>query len=182
MQRGNGMKHNDIFKILFIALIASLLISDAADARLFHAASKAAIRNIMKRGIRPSKFKSAARFGKGFYSSKAPKTALAEKGGQKTLIRLKESAYLKNNTLNFRNPSSSKLRAYLGRKYDLRGAVKKNIIGPKAGCRLGRIAGTRGKIIKYRSVRNGGTNLFVPKKIFGKKPKIVRPEKITNVR
>lgn len=176
------MKYLKVVHAVSVAVMVSLVINATAEAGWFHATSKASARSIMKKGINPFKFKSTARFGKGFYASKAPKTALAEKGGGKTLIMLKNSAYFKKNTLNLRNPSSSKLHRYLGQKYDLRGAVKRNTIGPKAGHRLGSIAGNRGKIIKYRSARNKGTNFFVPKKIFSMKPKIIRPDKIINTR
>jgi len=58
------------------------------------------------------------------------------------------------------------MKSLLGKKYDLRGAVKKKYVGPKAGRRLGKIAEKKCSIIKYRSVKGKGTNIFIPKKIF----------------
>ena len=172
------MKNPKIIHIVSIAIMISLVFNASAEAGWFHATTKAAARSIMKRGINPFKFKSSARFGKGFYVAKTPRTALAEKGGNNAILRFKGNRYLKKNTLDFRKPSADSLHKQLGARYDLRGTVKNKVIGPKAAHQLGKMAGNQGKVIQYRSVRNGGgANLFVPKKVFVEKPRILRPEK-----
>lgn len=175
------MKYLKVIRAVAVAVMVSLVINASVEAGWFHATSKAAARNIMKKGINPFKFKSSARFGKGLYAAKIPKTALAEKGGSKAILQFKGNKYLKKNTLDFRKPSADALHKQLGARYDLRGAVKNKVIGPKAAHQLGKVAGNQGKVIQYRSVRNsGGTNLFVPKKVFAERPRILRPEKIVS--
>jgi hypothetical protein len=175
------MKHLKVIYAVSIAVMMFLVNNVPAEAGWFHATSKAAARSIMKKGINPFKSKSTARFGKGFYAAKTPSTALAEKGGNKAILQLKGSGYLKRNTLDFRKPSATSLHKQLGSGYDLRGAVKNKTIGPKAAHQLGKTAGNQGKAIQYRSVQNGGANLFVPKKVIAERPRILRPEKIVSV-
>jgi hypothetical protein len=54
---------------------------------------------------------------------------------------------------------------------DLRGTVKRKVIGPKLGQRIGQAANAEGKAIKYRSVRNGGSNIAVPGSMISKHPR-----------
>lgn len=166
-------------RITLIFMMISLCFSSVeSHAFLFHATGKAAAKKILTTGINPGRFKSKARFGKGFYSSKRPSTALAEKGSKNAVIRMGESSYLKKNTINLEKPSSEKLHALLGSKADLRGGVKNHVIGPKIGHRVGQAAAKAGKALEYRSARNGGANLFIPKRLFKGRPNIVRPEKM----
>ena len=174
------MKYLKVVHAVSIAVMISLVNSSSAEAGWFHAATKAAASSIMNKGINPFKFKSSARFGKGFYAAKTPKTAIAEKGGSKAILQLKGNGFLKKNTLDFRNPSASSLHKQLGTGYDLRGAAKNKVIGPKAAHQLGNVAGNQGKAIQYRSVRNSGSNIFIPKKVIAERPQILRPEKIVS--
>lgn len=176
------MKRFQIFRwSLAVMLGASLFtISPSAEAFFFHATKRAAAKRIMTRGLNPARFKGKARFGKGFYLSRKISTTLAEKGKKSAVIRMKPSRYLKKNILDLRNPTKKKLRSLLGRKINLQGRLKKWFIGPKLGRRLGRIAGKKGKVIQYRSVKTGETNLMIPKKLIKKRPQIVRPEKIVH--
>ena len=161
------------------AVCASFLfISSSAEAFLFHATRRAVARRIMIRGVNPGRFMGRARFGKGFYMSRRISTALAEKGKKSAVIRMKPSRYLKRNTLDLRRPTQKKLRSLLGRKINLRGRLKRWIIGPKLGRRIGRIAGRKGKAIQYRSVKTDGTNLMIPRRLIRQRPKIVRPYRI----
>jgi hypothetical protein len=162
------------------ALLCSLILtlSPAAEAFFYHATRRAAAKRIMARGLNPAKFKAGARFGKGLYLSRKIPTTLAEKGKKSTVIRMKPSRYLEKNILDLRNPTRKKLRSLFGPKINLRGRLKKWIIGPKLGRRLGTIAGKKGKVIQYRSVKTGGTNLIVPKRLIKGRPKIVQPMKI----
>jgi len=176
------MKRFQIFRwSLAVMLGASLFtISPSAEAFFFHATKRAAARRIMTRGLNPARFKAKTRFGKGLYLSRKISTTLAEKGKKSAVIRMKPSRYLKKNILDLRNPTKKKLRSLLGRKINLQGRLKKWFIGPKLGRRLGRIAGKKGKVIQYRSVKTGETNLMIPKKLIKKRPQIVRPEKIVH--
>jgi len=178
--RARIRKSFPILRWIFTALLCGSLfiISPSAEAFLFHATRRAAVRRIMTRGLNPARFKGKTRFGKGLYLSRRISTALAEKGKKSAVIRMKPSRYLKRNTLDLRNPTKKKLRSLFGRKINLRGKLKKWIIGPKLGRRLSRIAGRKGKAIQYRSVKTGGANLMIPKKLVKKRPQIVRPEKI----
>jgi hypothetical protein len=56
--------------------------------------------------------------------------------------------------------------------------VKNKVIGPKAARKIGTAAGEEGKVIAYRSAKNRGTNIAIPRKVFQKHPNIVQPEKI----
>lgn len=164
--------------VLIVAIIVTLGFSVPAEAFLFHATRKSAAKRIMAKGIDPSKFSNKARFGKGFYGSRKASTAIAEKGESSSVVRAQESSYLKKNTLNFKNDVAGKLRSTLGPKADLRGAAKNDVIGPKAGHQIGKAAAKEGKAVEYRSVKNGGSNLFIPKSLFDRRPKIVQPDKV----
>jgi|GEM_PF-1040670 len=173
-------KGTPLFLWSFVVLVGfwSLIISPSAEAFFYHATRRAVAKRIMTRGINPAKLRSKARFGKGLYLSRRISTALAEKGKRNAVIRMKSSRYLKGNILNFRNPTKRKIRSFLKHKIDFRGKLKKWIIGPKLGRKLGRAAGRKGKVIQYRSVKTGGTNLVIPKRLLKKRPRIVRPEKL----
>lgn len=174
------MNKRDFFRIIIAGLAGTLIMAPfRVEAFLYHATRRAAARRIMAKGVKPFRFNAKARFGKGFYTSRRPSTALAEKGRRKAVLRFKEGRYLKGkNTLNLKKPDSARLHKLLGKKYDLRGAVKKGVVGPKAGRRIGKMAGKRGKIIESKSVKNGGSNLFIPKKLFRARPSIIKPDKI----
>lgn len=75
------------------AVLGLLVFAFSADSEAFwfHATRKAIAKRIMTKGINPAKFSSKARFGKGFYASGKPATALAEKGKNNTVIRVRES-------------------------------------------------------------------------------------------
>ena len=66
----------------------------------------------------------------------------------------------------------------VGKNADLRGTYRNGVVGPKIGRRVGRQAGKEGKVVQYRSARNGGSNYFVPKRLFDERPNVVRPVKI----
>jgi hypothetical protein len=144
---------------------------------LFHATSKAMAQKIRTQGINPAKFKSGARFGKGFYLSRKASTAIAEKGKSSEVMAFKENKYIKNNTIDIRKPTVNKIQSVLG-NIDLRGKFKKWIIGPNLGQKLGKHAANKGKIIEYRSVKNRGTNLVIPKEVIEKHLRVIKPEKI----
>jgi len=178
--RGFEMNKREFFRIIIFGAVGTLIMAPyRVEAFLYHATRRAVARRIITKGVSPTRFKAKARFGKGFYTSRRPSTALAEKGHRNAVLRFKEGQYLKRkNTLNLKKPKTARLHDLLGAKYNLRGAVKKNVIGPKAGRRLGRVAGKKHKVIEFRSVKNGGSNLFIPKKLFRVRPSVIKPDKI----
>lgn len=163
--------------IVICSLVFFLTIPPLSEAgSLYHAAPKAVARRIMIKGINPAKFNGNARYWKKMYGSKRSTTALAEKGSRSSLIRMKTSKYLDKNSWDLRNPSTVKLKKYVG-DMDLRGKFKNRIIGPKLGRKLGKIASQKGKAIKYRSVKTGGTNIAVPESMLKNHPRALsRPE------
>lgn len=158
--------------LVFLFAILHALAPHEALSYLYHATTRAAARNIMKEGINPRLFNRNARMGKKFYVSTKPGTALAEKGNRSTLLRYKASKYLKNNLWDLRKPESRKLHSLVG-KEDLRGTVKNGVIGPKLGQKIGSLADRQGKAIKYRSVKNGGTNIAISGPMIRKHPRTI---------
>ncbi len=167
-------------KISIVLACAAVLLATAtwfavppvAYSSVYHAAPKAIAKRIMKNGINPAKFSSKARYGKKIYTARRPSTALAEKGQKSALIKMKTSKYLDKNTWDLRRPRPQLLRRYAGNT-DLRGTVKKGVIGPKLGQRIGKAANAQGKAIQYRSVKNGGTNIAVPGSMLSKHPRVL---------
>ncbi|XPS87144.1 uncharacterized protein Dvar_51620 [Desulfosarcina variabilis str. Montpellier] len=94
------------------------------------------------------------------------------------LIRLKENSSFHKRAMDLRIPKPENLRKYAGPKYDMRGAVKRQIIGPKLGKKVGKWAAKNGKIIKYRSTKNGGSNFFIPGQTLKSNKKVIIPQKI----
>lgn len=167
--------------VLFCSFFTLFMCNLCEAGFMYHATSKAVARRIMAKGINPAKFKGNARYWRQMYVTKRPTTALAEKGSHSSLIRMRSSKYLDRNSWDLRNPNTLKLRRYLGNT-DLRGKFKQRIIGPKLGQKLGKIASQKGKAIKYRSVRTGGTNIAVPKSMLREHPRALsHPELIRNL-
>jgi hypothetical protein len=163
---------------LAVVLIISLVIGTeqecGAKSYLFHAAKKRVARKIRYKGFSTSKMKSRSRFGKGIYFSRTPRTALREKRGTSTVVRAEPTKRFKRNTLNLTRPSQRKIRSYVKVK-DLRGSVKRNVIGPKLGRKIGRYASKKGKVIRYRSAKAPtGMNYFVPKGTYTRNKNIIK--------
>jgi hypothetical protein len=166
-------------KVLSGVVLAGFLVTPVEAGYLYHAGRRSVLGAIAKKGINPAKFRGKARFGKGFYTGKRPSTAIAEKGPKSSVLRLKESAALKKTKpMDVRKPTASNLREHLGPGYDLRGAYKGTTIGPKAGKKLGRIAGDQNRSVWYRSKVNGGTNVFYPKKLIERYPRGLKTDRI----
>jgi hypothetical protein len=155
----------------FIVMICML--PNAVNAgSVYHAASKSVVRRIITKGVNPSKFNSQARYGRMFYIAKRPSTALAEKGQRSQLIRMRSSRGLVNNSWDLRKPTPHRLRKYTGNT-DLRGTVKRGIVGPKLGQKIGKLADRQKKAILYRSAKNGGTNVAVSRSLMEKHPRLL---------
>ena len=93
-----------------IFMAGELCLSFHADAFLFHATRRAVAKRIMKQGFSKARMRTSARFGKGVYASTKKKTALAEGRGANTAIRLKESKYIKRNSIDFSHSKPAKLK------------------------------------------------------------------------
>jgi hypothetical protein len=167
-----------LYFIIGMISINMIFISPAEAGMLYHAAKKSVAKRILKNGFNPAKFKDKARFGKGLYLTKRRATAVCEKGNKSSVLKVKAGKSLEKKFIDFRKPTKRKLQKYIGKKYDLRGSVKKKIIGPKVARKIGKTAGNQNKAILYRSAKNGGTNIFIPGKTYQKYPKIVKPEKM----
>ena len=157
-------------------ILAALLLgwTQTAAAWWYHATRRAAARSILAKGVNPAKVRAGSRFGPGLYLSRQPSTALAEKGARSTVLRFQGSRALESRTLDLRRPTPRNLKSQRG-DVDLRGTVKKGVIGPKLGQQLGRKAGHRGQAIQYRSARTRASNLVIPKKVLQEHPNLVRP-------
>ena len=90
------MNKRDFLRIIIAGIAGTLfMVPSRVEAFLYHATRRAAARRIMAKGVKHTRFNAKARFGKGFYTSRRPSTALAEKGRNKTVLRFKEGRYLK---------------------------------------------------------------------------------------
>lgn len=157
-------------------VLGSLIICWASPAAgwWYHATRRAAAKSILAKGVNAGKLRPGSRFGRGLYLSRRPSTAVAEKGAGITVVRFQGSRALSKRTVDLRRPTPRILKSQLG-DVDLRGTVKKGVIGPKLGRRMGRQAAKNGKAIKYRSAKTGNSNLVIPKKVLQEKPRLVQP-------
>lgn len=163
-----------------IALIISCTIAlspSMADAGiLWHATKKSAAKKIYAQGFNQKKMSPDARFGKGVYLSESKNTALKEKPRADAVLKFKESKNLKNNNINLAHPTNNKLKALSGDN-DLRGNIRKGIIGPDLGKKIGRKAAQNDKSIIYKSAKNPkGTNYYIPSEVYKRHPNIIRKQ------
>jgi hypothetical protein len=152
------------------SIILVCFLPSAAPAFFYHAAPKAVARRIIAKGVNPAKFNGQSRYGRMFYGAKRPSTALAEKGQQSAVIRMKTSKQLARNSWDLRKPTPESLRKLTGNA-DMRGSVKRGVIGPKLGQKIGKQASKKEKAILYRSAKNGGTNIAIPASLMAKHPR-----------
>jgi hypothetical protein len=159
------------------------MIPEVANAGfLVHATRKAFVPKIMKGGFKMGRMNPKARFGKQIYLSDKAKTALKERPHAGALMSFRKSRMFNKRTLDTTHMSTNKLRS-VSRFRDMRGTVKKGVLGPKIGHRIGRYANKNGLIVKYNSARyKRGTNYAIPQKIFKMHPRIVRPVRSWNVK
>lgn len=166
------MKYKSLFLILLAtALGLSFPVEAFARATFFHATKKAIAQKIRAKGFSVWKGKAGSRFGKnGIYGASSAKTAMKEKTGAEAVIRMKSGRYFDRHIMDFTKPTPNKIRSF-ARVRDLRGKVKKGIIGPKLGQKLGRNADRTGLILRYRSAKDpNGSNYFVPKSVVRQHP------------
>ncbi|MFH1963796.1 MAG: hypothetical protein ABIJ30_13165 [bacterium] len=163
---------------IFIMVIIVFITSQVEAGFLFHATDQQASKRIAARDFSAAKMKAKSRFGKGVYLASSRKTALAEKPVADAVIRFNRSKYLSKSSLDLYRPSTQRLKG-LCPNTSLQGKVKRGIIGPQLGRKLGRMASRRDKAIIYRSVKqpNGGKAIFIPRHVYCRHPRIVRPVK-----
>jgi hypothetical protein len=152
--------------LILIALFVLVDITSAgAHSFLFHATRRAAAKKIAAKGFSASRMKASARMGKGVYLTDSKRTALKEVPSAGAVVRFEPSKSFKNKVVDLRRPTPERIRTFFP-KSDLRGAVKKQVIGPKLGRRLGKAAGRNGKVLRYRSAKDPkGSNYFIPQKL-----------------
>lgn len=173
------MKRSTKMVIVLHVLVVVFMLVEQCEAFLYHAAKRSVTKRIAGAGLNPAKAKASGRFSGSSYLSRKPSTALAEKGVKGTgVVRFKEGKALQSKTVDLRRPNSAKLKTILGPRYDLRGAYKKGVIGPKAGQKIGKWAGNHDKALEVRSAKTGGTNVVIPRPLMQSHPRIVRPDKI----
>lgn len=172
-----------IKKISLFLLLVSIFITvpDGVYAKsLFHATEKAVARRIMKNGFSASRMRSTARFGRGAYLTESKALALREKPASKVVVAFKDSKLFRKRTIDTSRLKRVQLKR-LSRDFNLRGNIRKGVIGPDLGKKIGRSAGRTNHIISYRSAKGNGNNYFIPKKLYKNHPKIVKPVRILPV-
>jgi len=164
---------------LFLLLVSIFMtVPDGAYAKsLFHATEKAVARRIMKRGFAANRMRSTARFGRGAYLAESRALALSEKPASKAVVAFKDSKLFRQRTLNTSRLKRTQLKRF-SRDYDLRGNIRKGIIGPDLGKKIGRSAGKTNQVISYRSAKGKGSNYFIPQRLYKNHPNIVKPVRI----
>ncbi len=167
------------FVVISFYLVASP--SDTYAGLLFHAASRRAAQGIFKSGFNKGFMHRQSRFGSGAYLSKGRHTALSERPGAQSIVSFKTGKGFDRKVLDTRSMPTKEMKTQFHIK-DMRGAVKKDVIGPKAGRKIGAYASRNNKNVAFRSAKDPeGTNLFIPKETYSRSSRMMTPVKITNV-
>ena len=158
------MKNRTILILVTVFVMVDITPA-AARSFLFHATRRAVAQKIAKKGFLTTRMKASARMGKGAYLTDSKRTALKEVPSAGSVVRFEPTNRFKGKVVDLWRPTAERIHALTPRS-DLRGAVKKQVIGPKLGRRLGHKAAQDGEILRYRSARDPqGSNYFVPKKL-----------------
>ena len=167
-------------KIALFLLLVSIFMTgpDGVYAKsLFHATEKAVARRIMKRGFSVNRMRSTARFGRGAYMAESRALALSEKPASKAVVAFKDSKLFRKRMINTSRLKKVQLKRF-SRDFDLRGNIRKGVIGPDLGRKIGKNAGRTNHVISYRSAKGKGTNYFIPQRLYKTHTKIVKPVRI----
>ncbi len=169
-------------RIVSVLLIGMLLMPSLSEAGLlFHATKKAAARKIIQKGFSTKAMRAETRFGKGLYLSSSKKVALKEKPKAETVVILRDTRLLQKYSIDTRKLSKEQLKKISG-DLDLRRNLRRGTIGPDLGKKIGTKAGKSGNVIIYHSARSKqGFNVFIPKEVYEKHPKIIKPERMITV-
>ena len=164
--------------ILLIPAFLLIMPDRAEPGMLYHATKRSLAKRIFTRGFSTAKMSRKARFGKGAYFASSRRTALREKPGADAVAVFKDTRSLKRSTLPVNRMSKGEIKKFSGDR-DLRGNIRRGVIGPKLGRRIGSRAGTQGKNIAYTSARDKkGTNIFIPSRVYKKNPRLIKPVRI----
>jgi hypothetical protein len=170
-------KPNSTIWLSILLLIFLFTPSQPEASLLFHAAKRGIAGKIARRGFSKAHMNSNARFGSGAYFGKNLQTALAERPRAGSMTVFSKGKNFNKKVLDTSSLSKDRMKDISGLK-DLRGTMKKNVIGPKLGHRLGRYAARNNKVIRYGSARyKNGTNYFIPKETYNPHGRLVRPVK-----
>lgn len=161
--------------MLIIAFVGFGIPVECDAKTLFHATRKAFAQKIRTRGFSLWKGNPKSRFGgRGIYLSDSAKTAMSEKKGADAMIRMRTGRTVDRRMLDITKPTADKVRPF-AKGNDLRGSVKKSIVGPKLGQRIGRYANKEKQVVRYRSAKkSGGVNYFVPGTLVHEHPRTLR--------
>jgi hypothetical protein len=163
---------------LIVPLILMLVPVQAEAGLLFHATKRSLAKRIFTKGFAPAKMSKQARFGKGAYLSRSPRTALKEKPGADAVVVFKDTKSLNKRTLQVNRMTKPELKAFSGDR-DLRGNVRHKIIGPSLGRKIGSSANKAGRSVTYSSVKDKkGKNVVIPSRVYRENPHLIKPVRI----
>jgi hypothetical protein len=110
------------------------------------------------------------------------KTALKEKPKADTVVLFRKSKTFNRRILDTSKMSSNRLKK-ISRLKDMRGTMRKGVIGPKLGHKIGNYAERKNLIIKYKSARcKNCTNYAVSHNLYRQHPKIIRYVRTVNAK
>ena len=161
---------------LFLLALLLLLAPESATAKskakaIYHGTRSAVARKVARSGrVSMKHARKSARFGKGAYFSTSKAGARREAGKRATLLRARVRSRGARRVIDTRKMSKGQLKRYSGVK-DLRGTMKRGVIGPKLGRALGKRAGKDGSGLLYRPKAGKGmhANLVVPARTYRKR-------------
>ena len=170
-----------------IAIIVCMVFAwqpSLADAKfLIHATKGRFVPKIIKNGLKNPKMNPKARIGKQErYFGDNLKTAMKEKPRADAAILFRKSRTFNNRILDTTRMTNNRLKSVSGLR-DMRGTVKKGVLGPKIGQRIGRYANEKNLIVKYKSARyRKGVNYAIPPNLYKRHPRIATPVKSIELR
>lgn len=166
-----------------IVCMAFALLPGMADAKfLAHATKGRFVPGIMKKGLKTPKMNPKARIGKQGYFADSLKTARKEKPRADAAIFFRKSGMFNKRILDTTHMSKTRMKS-ISRLGIMSGTVKKGVLGPKIGQRIGRYANKKNLIVKYKSARyRKGVNYAIPPNLYKRHPRIVSPVKSVELR
>lgn len=163
--------------IVIIVCLMFIWLPGISDAKFaVHATKGIFVPGIIKKGLKSPKINQKTRFGGDkSYLGDSLKTAMKEKPGANTAILFKKSRMFNKRILDTTHMSNTRLKRVSGLK-DMTGTVKKGILGPKIGQRIGRYATKNNQIIKFKSAKyRKGINYAIPSTLSRQHPRIITP-------
>lgn len=144
----------------------------------FNAAKKSFARRIFSSGFNLKKMSHSARYGKGVYLAKTKVTALKEKPSANAINVFKYPKSLEKKSIDTTRMSNTELKSFAGDK-DLRGNIRKGIIGPRLGHKIGKEAAIKNKAVIYRSAKDPRhKNIFIPNTYYASNPGMIKAKRL----